>query len=190
MKMERIWGWSKSNLCKMHNPWFLFWMMEMSNNCQSWKPLFVSMAKVSSYLHLDLPVQINNVSQSNELLSYKILVIFWRLWHTLENPAKTSWKFSTEWQQKEQALSEELKAMQKIWSDQMYLAQAQSQWFSDETLRFPKNPTIWILGWAINPLPSGHDAPVTSRNACSRQPSILKIMVYSLNKVLVLMSPD
>ena len=41
----------------------------------------------------------------------------------------------------------------------MELAEAQSQWFSDETLRFPKNPTIWILGWAMAPCPPGHDAP-------------------------------
>ena len=42
----------------------------------------------------------------------------------------------------------------------MFLAQAQSQWFSDETLKFPENPTIWFLGWAMAPLPPpGHDAP-------------------------------
>ena len=63
----------------------------------------------------------------------------------------TIWEISTQKQQKEHLLSEELKAMHKICTDQMNLEHAQSQWFSDETSKFPKNLTIWILGWAMAP---------------------------------------
>ena len=72
----------------------------------------------------------------------------------------------------------------------MYLAQAQSQWFSNETFKFPKNPTIWILGWAMAPLPPGHDAPVNmsriSLSSLEMRTTALNPNCYNFKKLSVL----